>query len=127
MANDDALKRKRVDPTHKKKKRFQPLLLKWGPFVVDTVFRRGSKYSNYGDTVIKMLEHIVSLIRKKHSVDVPIILKQDSGFYDQKNFKTFEKLGIGYICGGKIYATIHEYVGNCPVGQGTHIEEKNQE
>ena len=127
MANDDALKREGVEPTYKKKKGFQPLLLKWGTFVVDAVFRGGSKHSNYSDTVIKMLEHIVGLIRKKYREDVPIILKEDSGFYDQANFKVFEELGIGYICVGKIYADIREYVGSCPREQWEHIEKKNQE
>ena len=126
MANDDALKREGVEPTYKKKKGFQPLLLKWGSFIVDAVFRGGSKNSNNGDTVIKMVDHIVRLIRNKYREDVPIILKEDSGFYDQKNFKAFEELGIGHVSGGKIYATICEYVGNCPKEQWVNIEKKNQ-
>ncbi|MFH1414797.1 MAG: transposase [Elusimicrobiota bacterium] len=126
MANDDALKREGVEPTYKKKKGFQPLLLKWGLFVVDAVFRGGSKNSNNGDTVIKMIEHVVVLIRNKYRADVPIILKEDRCFYDQKNFKAFEELGIGHISGGKIYATICEYVENCPQEQWVNIEKKNQ-
>ena len=127
MANDDALKRQGVEPTYKKKKGFQPLLLKWGTFVIDAVFRGGSKNSNNGDTVIKMVEHIVRLIRKKYREDAAIILKDDSGFYDQENFKAFEKLEIGYVCGGKIYPAIREYVENCPREQWINIEKKNQE
>lgn len=126
MANDDALKREGVEPTYKKEKGFQPLLLKWGTFIVDAVFRGGSKHSNNGDTVIKMVNHIVRLIRKKYREDAAIILKDDSGFYDQANFKTFEELGIGYVCGGKIYANIREYVENCPREQWINIEKKNQ-
>jgi hypothetical protein len=126
MANDDALKREGVEPTYKKKKGFQPLLLKWGTFVVDAVFRGGSKNSNHGTTVITMMEHIVHLIRKRYREDAAIILKDDSGFYDQKNFKAFEELGIGYVCGGKIYATIREYVENCTQEQWVNMEKKNQ-
>ncbi|RMG68730.1 MAG: IS1380 family transposase, partial [Bacteroidetes bacterium] len=42
---------------------------------------------------------------------VPIIVRLDSGFFDQKLFAAFEQLGIGYICGGKLLAPIKEYVG----------------
>jgi hypothetical protein len=127
LNNDDALKREGVQPTYKKKKGFQPLLLKWGSFVIDAVFRGGSKNSNHGDTVIKMIEHIVRLIRKRHREDAAIILKDDSGFYDQKNFRCFEELGIGYIGGGKIYQDIREYVENCPEEQWRVVEKKRQE
>lgn len=127
LNNDDALKREGVQPTYKKKKGFQPLLLKWGPFVIDAVFRGGSKNSNHGDTVIKMLEYIVRLIRKRYSGVTAIILKDDSGFYDQKNFRCFEELGIGYVGGGKIYANIREYVESCPEDQWRTVEKKKQE
>ena len=73
-----------------------------------------------------MVEHIVKLIRKKYREDVPIILTDDSGFYDQANYGAFEELGIGYVGGGKIYDDIREYVKNCPRRQWTDIEKKNQ-
>lgn len=38
--------------------------------------------------------------------DVPVIIRMDSGFFDQKIFNLCEELGIGYICGGKIYKDI---------------------
>jgi len=126
MDNDDALRREGVEPTYKKKKGFKPLLLKWGTYVVDAVFRGGSKHCNDGDTVIKMVEHIVRLIRKKYREDVAIILKDDSAFYDQANYEAFEKLGIGYVGGGKTYDDIREYVENCPRQQWTDIEKNNQ-
>ena len=53
---------------------------------------------------------VVGLIRKHYRRDAPILLALDSGFFDQKLFKHFESLGIGYICGGKIYADIADYV-----------------
>jgi len=127
MENDNALKREGVQPTYKKKKGFQPLLLKWGPFIVDAVFRGGSKNSNHGVTVIKMIEHVVARIRNEYSENVPIILKDDSGFYDQKNFRFFEELGIGYVGGGKIYPGIREYVDNCPQEQWANLTKRKQE
>lgn len=106
MNNDDAECRQGVKPTYKRVKGFQPLQMNWGRLFVDAVFRSGDKHSNHGDTVEKMIRHIVSRIRKKYRPDVPIIIRMDSGFFDQKIFKLCEKLGIGYICGGKLYEDI---------------------
>ncbi len=94
MDNNDAEQRHRVQPTFKKVKGFQPLQLNWKGYFVDAVFRGGSKHSNYEDTVQKMIIHVVEQIRKHYSEDVPIILRCDSGFFDQKLFRCFQKLGI---------------------------------
>jgi hypothetical protein len=51
---------------------------------------------------------VVRRIRKHYRKDIPIILRLDSGFFDQKLFKVFEELKIGYICAGKIYKDIRE-------------------
>ena len=83
MDNDDAKQREGVKPTYKKVKGFQPLQLKWGPYFVDAVFRGGSKHSNYGDTVVKTLEHVVEKIRDEYDEEVPIVLTADIGFFDQ--------------------------------------------
>jgi len=106
MNNDDAEKRHGVKPTYKKKKGFQPLQMNWGRYFVDAVFRGGDKHSNHGNTVEKMIEHMVKKIRKHYRYDVPIIIRMDSGFFDQKIFNLCETLGIGYICGGKVYKDI---------------------
>lgn len=103
MDNDDALQREGVSPTYKKKKGFQPLHLSWGRFIVDSVFRSGYKHSNHGDTVSKTILHIVKFIRQKYSQRIPIIIRMDSGFMDQKLFRLCEEEGIGYICAGKLY------------------------
>jgi hypothetical protein len=110
MDNNDANVRQGVKPTYKKKKGFQPLQLYWKSFVIDAVFRGGDKHSNHSDTVEKMIRHVVGLIRKHYRSDVPIILAQDSGFFDQKLFSQYESLGIGYISGGKIYGDVATYV-----------------
>jgi hypothetical protein len=108
MDNDDAKCRHGVKPTYKKKKGFQPLQMNWGRLIIDAVFRGGDKHSNHGDTVQKMIRHIVKIIRKQYRQDVPIIIRMDSGFFDQKIFKVCEGLNIGYVCGGKLYKDIKE-------------------
>ena len=111
MDNDEARVRHGVKPTYKKVKGFQPLQMTWQGFIVDAVFRRGDAHSNHGDTVEKMVRHIVAKIRKHYRAGAPIILRMDSGFFDQKLFEVFETLGIGYICGGKLYKPIKDYLG----------------
>ena len=110
LDNDDAQNREGCEATYKKKKGFQPLHLTWGPYLIDALFRSGSKHSNHGKDFIKAIERIVKIIRK-HYKDVAIILNTDSGFMSDENFKYFEeKLRIHYVCTGKLYADIKDYV-----------------
>ena len=112
MDNGSAKKREGVEPTYKKGvKGFAPLHLTWGPYLIDAVLRGGSKHCNHGDTVVNMVGHVVRFIRKHYRRDVPILLRMDAGFYDQKLFKFFEELEIGYISGGKLYADSKAYLG----------------
>ena len=111
LNNDDALKREGVEPTYKKRKGFQPLHLSWGRFLIDVLFRSGSKHSNHGTDFKDAVRDIVELIRSRYKVDVPIIIVADSGFFDQKNFEYFEEtLGIFYIITGKMYDDIKQYL-----------------
>lgn len=109
MDNDEAEVRHGVEPTYKKVKGFQPLQMTWGRFIVDAILRGGSKHGNHGDTVEKMVRHIVKKIRMKYRLDVPIIIKLDKGFFDQKLFEVFEEMGIGYVASGKLYSDIKDY------------------
>lgn len=111
MDNDEAEKRHGVQPTYKKVKGFQPLQLIWRGKIVDAIFRGGKKHSNYGKTVVHLVTDIVQLIRKEYSAMVPIILRVDSGFFDEENFEAFDQLGIGFIATGKMYTSVKEYVG----------------
>lgn len=113
MDNDDAKTRHGVKPTYKKKMGFQPLQMNWGRLIVDAVFRGGDKHSNHGETVQRMIEHMVDKIRRNYRPDVPIVIRMDSGFYDQKIFALCERLFIGYICGGKLYNDIKEQAAAC--------------
>ena len=99
-----------VEPPVVVLKGFQPLQLSWGRFIVDAVFRGGDKHSNHADTAEKMVRHMVKKIRKQYCQNVPIIIRLDSGFFDQKLFRVFEELGVGYICCGKLYEDLTAYV-----------------
>jgi hypothetical protein len=111
LDNDDAKKRHGVDVTHKNKCGFQPLQITWQGKIVDALFRRGSAHSNHGNDVKQMMTGIVKLIRTRYRQDVPIVLTTDSGFMDEKNFRYFEDvLKIFYICYGKLYDTVKDYI-----------------
>lgn len=110
--NNDAQQRQGVEPTYAKVKGFQPLEISWGPYVVDAIFRSGSVHSNKGNDVMKSVSRLTCAIRK-HYRDVPIIISSDSGFMDDTNFRFFEeKLRIFYICGGKAYDDLKQYIQN---------------
>jgi hypothetical protein len=126
MNNDEAQKRDGVKPTYKKEKGFQPIQMTWGRFIIDAIFRSGDKHSNHGDDAAKMVKGIVALIRKHYRQDVPIVIRLDSGFFDQKLFKVFESLQIGYICGGKLYDDIGAFVSNCDRSVWGRYENENQ-
>jgi len=110
LDNSESDIRHGVQPTYKRGvKGFQPLQITWGRFIVDAVFRGGSKHSNDGDTAIRALVHLVTFIRNRYRV-VPIAVRMDAGFFDQKIMEVLEKLGVGYLVGGKMYKSIREEV-----------------
>jgi hypothetical protein len=112
MDNDDAERREGVNPTYKKVKGFAPLQMVWNRIIVDAVFRAGHHHSNHKDSTEKMVAHVVQLIRRRYSKTVPILIRQDAGYFDQKLFDLYEKLGVAYISGGKMYQDIKEFVGS---------------
>jgi hypothetical protein len=126
MDNDEAEKREGVKPTYKKEKGFQPLQMTWMRFMVDAIFRSGDKHSNHGTDVEKMVRRMVTFIRKEYSQEVPIIIRLDSGFFDQKLFKVFESLKVGYICGGKLYEDIKVQVTKMDPTSWDRFKNRNQ-
>ncbi|MCK5656158.1 MAG: IS1380 family transposase [Candidatus Aureabacteria bacterium] len=111
LDNNDALKREGCKPTYKKKLGFQPLQITWNHIIIDAIFRDGDKHSNHGKDVVKSLRKIVNLIRAEYKIDVPIIVKMDSGFFADANFSYMEdKLDVLYICSGKRYANIVNHI-----------------
>jgi len=126
MDNDEAEKRHGVSPTYKKVKGFQPLQMTWGRFIIDAIFRSGNKHSNHSNDVEKMVRRIVELIHKHYREDMPIVIRMDSGFFDQKLFRVFDSLQIGYIAGGKLYDDIGAFVSNCDKSMWGRYENKNQ-
>jgi len=110
LDNNDAEKRQGVEPTYKKKKGFQPFQVSWGSYLVDALFRSGSVHCNHDSDFMKSIGRLVRAIRKYYK-DVPIIVLSDSGFMDDQNFRFMEeRLKIHYICSGKRYADLKEYV-----------------
>jgi len=87
MDNDEAVKLEGCYPTYKKVKGFQPLQLIWEGKIVDAIFRRGKRHSNYGNEVEKMIRGIVTLIRSRYSAGVDIVIRMDAGFFDEENFR----------------------------------------
>ena len=110
MDNDEALKREGCDPTYKKVKGFQPLHLIWEGKIVDAIFRRGKRHSNYGNDAKKMIRANVRLIREKYDPSVAIVIRFDSGFFDEANFALCDELGIGFIATGKVFEAIKQQV-----------------
>lgn len=110
MDNDEALQREGCDPTSKKVKGFQPLHLIWEGKIVDAIFRRGKRHSNYGHDVKKMIREAVTLIREKYDGSVAIVIRFDSGFFDEANFALGDELGVGFIATGKVFEAIQEQV-----------------
>lgn len=108
MDNDEAVKRHGVQPTYKEKNGFHPVQMTWRQFIVDAVFRGGRKHCNAGNTVAQMVQEIVKLIRTQYRDDVAIVFLLDGGFFDEKLFCEFERLKVGYVCGGKMYGDLHE-------------------
>ena len=110
MDNDEAPQRHGVAPTYKRVKGFQPLQVTWGRLLIDAVFRGGDKHSNHADTAPKTLSHLIQKIRRKYRSDVPIIVRLDSGFFDQKLLQVLETLEVGYIVAGKLYGDVQQYI-----------------
>ncbi len=126
MDNDEANVRHGVGPTYKKKKGFQPLQVTWGRFIVDAVFRGGIRHSNYSDTVVKTIEHLVKIIRKNYRKDAVILLTCDSGFFDEINFKSFEKQNIFYISGSRFTKKAKETISSLDPDHFQKTKNKDQ-
>ena len=63
--------------------------------MIGAVFRGGDKHSNHSDTAPKTLRNLIQKIRRHYREDVPIIVRADSGFFDQKLMADLEALGVG--------------------------------
>ena len=127
MNNDEALKRQGVQPTYKKVKGFQPLQLIWNGFIVDAIFRGGKKHSNSGSGAITIIQSVVKCIREEYDENVTIILRVDSGFYDELNFKAYDNLNIGFVGSGKMYKGVKEHVSEIPEENWSNYDNGKQE
>lgn len=119
MDNDDAERRHGCSPTYKKVKGFHPLHLIWNGMIVDAKFRRGSAASNCHKEVRRMVTQAVSLIRTKYSKDVPIVIRCDSAFFDEKLVDLLDRHGVLFIISGKMLPGLKDVVSRLPKGQWT--------
>ena len=77
--------------------------------LIDAVFRGGDKPPTT-PTRPRTLSHLIQKIRRKYRSDVPIIVRLDSGFFDQKLLQVLETLEVGYIVAGKLYGDVQQYI-----------------
>lgn len=126
MDNDEANCREGVAPTYKKVKGFQPLQMTCERYVVDAVLRGGKKHCNHGQVVANMVRRVVKKIRAEYDRETPIVLRLDSGFFDQELFEELESLEIGYTCGGKLYGDIKEWAGELEPSQWGRFHKERQ-
>lgn len=122
--NNDAKERQGVKSTYKRIKGYHPLQISWGPYIVDAIFRPGSFHSNHEDEFRQAIKRVVKIIRKRYDEDVPVIILTDSGFFDDKNFTYFEeKLKIHYVCAGKFYEDVKQYLQRYPQDNFSNYKE----
>lgn len=95
MDNNEASVRHGVQPTYKQVKGLAPLHLTWGRFLIDAVFRGGSKHSNSGSTAETMVHHVVARIRKHYRPGVPILFRLDASFFDHKLYDDIKAYAAG--------------------------------
>ncbi|WP_148045776.1 hypothetical protein [Desulfosoma caldarium] len=101
--NDEARGGHGVKPASKRVKGIQPLQRTWQNDIIDAVFRRGDPHRHFGERLERMVRHVVAKIPKPYRAEVATIVRMDSGFFDRKLFDVYKNLGIGNICGGKLY------------------------
>jgi len=111
LDNRYARSRHGVRKTYKRIRGFQPLLMTWKGYVIDGILRGGNKTGNQEGIPQKTIGHVVAEIRKHYRRDIPIIVRIDAGFFDQKLFGYLEELGVGYTATGKMWDTLRTYVG----------------
>lgn len=110
MDNDQALKREGSEPTYRGVKGFQPFQITYKNTIVDAVFRGGAKHSNHGETALNALKHLIPKIRRQLGETVPIIVRIDSGFFDQQLLNWMDDSQVGYVLAGKAFNDLKAYV-----------------
>ena len=122
--NDGAKCRAGVKPTYKKKKGYHPINLIWHGLYVDTVFQQGDCSTNHDDVAINMLQQVTPLIRETLGGDIQIIVRMDSGYYDQNIFAACDELMINFVCAGKRYSD-HQTLEEKPLPEFDGIFQNN--
>jgi hypothetical protein len=98
----------------------------WNSMIVDAVFRGGKKHSNYGNTVVNMIQRMIPLIRSACGEQVFIVIRMDSGFLDEKILAVLDELAVGFIVSGKMYNSVKEYVASQSAGKWGRYDHERQ-
>lgn len=114
MDNDEAEVRHGVEPTYKGKKGFHPVQVIYNGMIIDGIFRNGKSGTHEFKKSKAMLCRIITAIREKYDKDVFIIVKLDSGYYDQRLVALLDELRVGFLLTGKNYESMREKVIKIP-------------
>ena len=104
--NDGAKLRSGVTPTYKKKCGYHCINLICNGMYLDTKFLPGKCSTNHDNVAIEMLGKAIPKIRKVLGQKIKIVVRMDSGYYDQKIFRHCDELGIGFVCAGKVFSDL---------------------
>jgi hypothetical protein len=111
LDNDDAECRMGVTPTCKKVKGYHPIQITWNGMIVDSVFRRGDRYTHEFQLTSSMIRRMVRKIREVLGNDVAIIVSMDAGYCDEKLIRYLdEDLKVGFVIAGKLYKNFKETI-----------------
>lgn len=115
MNNDDASCRQGVDSTYKRCLGYHPLQLTWMGMIIDGMFRRGNRGTHEFENTVSMLERTVRLIRAELGENIPIIIRMDAGYCDEKLMVYLnEELKVGFQVGGRLYEDFKQNISSIP-------------
>jgi hypothetical protein len=98
LENNSSPKREGVKWTYKKTNGYQPFNIIWEGLLINTILKAGNRHSLSENTAEEKIMKLVKIIRKRYLKDIPIVIKMDGGFLDEKLFDKLEKLNVYFIC-----------------------------
>jgi hypothetical protein len=114
MNNEEAKKRQGVKWSYKKCLGFHPMQIVWNGMIIDAIFRSGEKSTNEIDKTLAMLKRLLKRIRKEMGDTVTIIVRLDSGYYDQRIMDYLNAENIAFIVSGKVFEFVKDATRGVP-------------
>jgi hypothetical protein len=112
MKNESCSKKEGVSWTYKNAMGFQPLNIIWNGLPIRTVLKAGKRHSLSEKTAKKQIAKIIKIIRKRYSKDIPIIIKMDTGFFDNNLLDRIDELNAYFICVAPMSPTVTKCLEN---------------